>query len=45
MKSANRFDFAGNSKKNLKFSVKKTSASFRKDVDVAKELQFVVTMS
>ena len=34
--------FAGNSTKNLKFSVKKTSASFRKDAGVAKELQFII---
>ena len=42
MKSTNRFDFAGNIKKKLKFSVKKTSASFPKDADVARDLQFVV---
>ena len=41
-KSKNRFDFAGNSTKNLKFSVKKTSASFQKDAVVAKDLQYVV---
>ena len=34
--------FTRNSTKNLRFSVKKTSASFRKDAGVAKELQFVV---